>query len=342
MKVAIWGSLNFGNFGDEIMNIMIGLKLKSLGCDVYLYRLDAKQAERYGLKTVDSLDSLLEGAKFSIIGGGSWLESRPLGLDYESDFEDYLENIEKYAVPFYVISIGGDTNNDYRRLTIDRYRLFSCKFFQGGTVRLKSDLKTMEIFQKDIECYPDIVLLSDSFFLKKQKEKSDKFRIAISVTNHSKSDFFNKIVGQIPFFYDNYEIYYLRTHLPNYSFTYEHHSKFTNTRIHNVNYENLEDFFSILNNMDIVISQKLHPGVAALSCNTPFLWVGGSDKVAAFFNSIGFVRFKHSIGSLMKMIMKKQIQQYVINYNFDEIHSQKTLAIGHLNYLERLVTNYKI
>lgn len=73
MKVAIWGSYNHGNYGDDLMAIQFANYFKELGVHPCVYRLDECLAKKYSIESAKSLDDLLENASFGIIGGGGML-----------------------------------------------------------------------------------------------------------------------------------------------------------------------------------------------------------------------------------------------------------------------------
>lgn len=341
-KVAIWGSLNYGNFGDDVMNVLFALHLKSLGCTPYLYRLNKGLAEKYGIKTVDNLDDMLKDASFSIIGGGSWLESRKLGEEYEEDFYEYIKKTKLYKVPYYAISIGGDSRVEKEHLTDDRILLFSNEMYSGGTVRLKSNLKTLESFGKKVFYYPDIVLISNEFFGDKYLHKRDtkKFKIAITQgRNNPRLKNFIRKFKLLNLFNSDVEIYFLNTHLPEYNLNYEFQVSKESKGLKNKQYESLEELYNFVNTIDIMVSSKLHPGVAAISCGKPFLWVPGFDKTRSFLKSVKLENYEYELNAILDLILSKKIKNIIDNYSFDEIKKQKEMARGHLNFLTDIVKN---
>ncbi len=339
-KIAIWGSLNYGNFGDDVMNVIFALHLKKIGCEPYVYRLNKELASYYDIKTTESLDELLENSLFSFIGGGSWLESRKLGDTYEQDFYDYHTKLKEHNIPFYVISIGGDRNNDFTQLTQDRVELFNSPLFQGGTVRLKGDLKTLSSLNKNISHYPDIVLLASEFFLKKKVKKSRKTKVAVTCSDKKLLDKFTKKINRYSFLFKNIEIIFMRTHLPEHKLDYEFFCAKETSITKNYHYTNLDHFFSFLSSIDLIITAKLHPGVSALSCGTPFFWIPGYDKTRAFLNSVDQSDSEYDPNKIFRPLSFLKTIKKIKNTNFIEIEKQKKEARGHLKYLTNLVNKH--
>ncbi|MFT5914978.1 MAG: hypothetical protein ACJAWV_002247 [Flammeovirgaceae bacterium] len=343
MKIAIWGSLNYGNFGDDVMNVIFALEVQKMGATPYLYRLDKGLAKQYGLHTVDNLDDLLKDASFSFIGGGSWLESRKLGDAYEKDFDDYLDKLEHYKVPFYAISIGGDSVVDKNLLTEDRIRLFSSPLFKGGTVRLREAVELLGQFDKKVELFPDIVLRSSEYFLSQNSTPSNtgnKFRIGISWSASKHVRKLMHIIKFTPLIYDKYEIFFLNTHLPKYNMQYEESFNIKSEKINNFQYENLEGFYDFIKSLDCVISSKLHPGVAGLSCKVPFFWIPGYDKTRSFLKSVDLAEYEFTEWEIIKLLLSKNIVGLAQSYDFKELENLQTESVGHINYIQDIITEF--
>ena len=106
MKAAIWGSYNYGNYGDDLMAIQFAKELEKLGTEAYVYRLDRQLAQQYSVNTVDSLAELIDNSKFCILGGGGILGGGTTVL--EQDFIDLNAIAISHHCPIFGISIGGD------------------------------------------------------------------------------------------------------------------------------------------------------------------------------------------------------------------------------------------
>jgi len=343
MKIAIWGSLNHGNLGDDIMNIIIALHLKKNNCNPYLYRLNKKLASKYNLISVDSVDELIKDAVFTIIGGGSWLESRNLGTDFEKDFVEFIEYTNKYQVPFYFISIGGDTNNDFSLLSPERQLLLQNRFFKGGTVRLKSNLNIFKNINDNVKYFPDIVLLTRDYFNINISNKDNEI-INIGISTYFKSfkhdvytylfEFYTRVFNK------NINIYYLNTHHSDYGYSYEYRPPFNGSHIKVYKYTDLEDFIQFTNGLSLMASHKLHPGVLALSCDVPFIWIKGNDKVRAFLQEMRLSNYEMHIGLILKNILFGKIKQICNYYDFTTVTNAKKQAMGHLLFIDDLVKQY--
>jgi polysaccharide pyruvyl transferase WcaK-like protein len=149
-----------------------------------------------------------------------------------------------------------------------------------------------------------------------------------------------RLIELFPFIYSDYELVFLSTHLPNYHFDYEYQYKGSAPNISNEHYIDLDGFHNFISSLDCIISSKLHPGIAALSCGIPFLWIPGYDKTREFLKSVGLSQFEFTRSKLISMLITKQIKRAVRNYPFDEINRQKAESGGHIKYLKELIESY--
>lgn len=341
-KIAIWGSLNFGNFGDDVMNVIFGVHLRDMGYTPILYRLDEDLSNEFGLESVNTIDDLLKNAQFCFIGGGSWLESRHLGDAYVRDFIELIEGIKKYNTSLYSISIGGDIKSTYERLSEDRKELFSMDLFKGGTVRLPYNKKIFEELQKNVFYYPDIVMASSDYFIRDKTGRSDKkFRIGISVSDKFNSEQLAKKINKGWLKYRNIELVFFNTHLPRYNKTYEYQPAKETNRVRKVQYTGLTDFYTELSRLDLMVCSKLHPGVAALSCGVPYIWIGDLGKTRSFMESVNLGKYIMPFDQVTDLILTKEIINFVKGYDFSKFKAQRKEAKGHLAFLSELTKTYE-
>jgi polysaccharide pyruvyl transferase WcaK-like protein len=341
MKVAIWASCNHGNYGDDVMAIMFAKTVQKAGSEPYVYRLDAALSQKYQIKSANTIDELLQDASFSMIAGGSWLESRVLGTDYEQDFEEYLAGLEKHACPFYAISIGGDSNHSPDKLEPQRYKLFTHSLFQEATVRLTGDLEMMQKLNIKAQYFPDIVLSLSDFWKVDSKEKNPKsIKIGLNI-NHGHSRIYNWINNGLSKTHPNTTFYYIQSHLPNYKKTYEYQIDKERKNIKNFSYKDPTSFVQQISELDLMVSFKLHPGVTGIAYGIPFFLIDGLDKTKSFLKSIQVEQAICSYNKLLKIIAFKQVKQQKQNFDFNLIAQQHAESKKHFEFLEKLVHHYK-
>jgi hypothetical protein len=345
MKVAIWGSYNYGNYGDDIMAIQFAKYLKNLGgVEPVVYRLDKQLAKRYQLQTTDSLDELLSNAKFCIIGGGGFLVEK-FTAPFEDDFRHLHQVSIKHNCPVYPISIGGEGLTEKERLSYWRREFFQGDICQSCTVRLESDLTLIHKFDKEAFYYPDVLLCVSEFWqIADQNNSSNKIHVGINIPNTLQCKllaFQLKIIASIR---RDIVFHFINTYLPSSPINSELLPKQESTNIKYHVYTDPQSTLEFLSSLDLVVSYKLHLGLTALALGVPFYSLGGSGKAKAFLSSIDAdfavwnpVDKRFKVAAFLSN--PQNILQAKNKFNFTIIDKLTKKSWGHLNFLNKLVKN---
>ncbi len=350
MKVAIWGSYNYGNYGDDIMAVQFAKYLKSLNVQPVIYRLDKQLAKRYQLQTTDSLDELLNDAKFCIIGGGGFLVEN-FSAPFEEDFRRlHQASIEKNC-PVYPLTIGGEGLGKNASLSYWRRQFFQGDICQSCTVRLESDKALINDFGKEAFYYPDVLLSVSEFWqIKSQSNQNNPqnntINVGINIPNTLQCKWLAFQLGIIASIRRDIVFHFIKTYLPSSSINSELRPKQLSSNIKYHVYTDPQSTLEFLANLDLVVSYKLHLGLTALALGVPFYSLGGSGKAKAFLNSIGAdfavwnpgdKRFK--IAAFLSN--PQNILQAKNKFNFTIIDKLSLNSKGHLDFLNKLVNNIR-
>src|SRR5687767_3323980 len=111
-KIALYGFYKHGNFGDDIMCLMIARTLKSLGLRPAVYQLPDYYASTALLDSAATMESLVDGAVACVLGGGGFLISAggnvfPALLEQDEDLERLAPICQARSIPVWGVSIGG-------------------------------------------------------------------------------------------------------------------------------------------------------------------------------------------------------------------------------------------
>ncbi|MEA5598883.1 polysaccharide pyruvyl transferase family protein [Rivularia sp. UHCC 0363] len=343
MKVAIWGSYNYGNYGDDIMAVQFAKHLKNLDVKPVIYRLDKQLAQRYQLQTTDSLDELLNDAKFCIIGGGGFLVEN-FSAPFEADFRRLQIVSTEKNCPVYPISIGGEGLGANAKLSYWRREFFQGDMCQCCTVRLESDRDLINMFGKEVFYYPDVLLSVPKFWqIPHQNKQSNVINVGINIPQTLQCQWLALQLKFIASIRRDIVFHFIKTYLPSSPINSELQPKQSKNIKHHV-YTDPQSTLEFLATLDLVVSYKLHLGLTALTLGVPFYSLGGSGKAKAFLNSIGAdfavgipadKRFK-----LAAFLSNPQnILQAKNKFNFTIIDKLGKNSLGHLNFLSNLVKN---
>lgn len=354
-RVGIWGSYNYGNFGDDLMAICIAEYLKQFSIQPIVYRLDKELAKAHYICSENDISKFVEDSDFIIIGGGGMLVNNgffkrilsPVSRNFELDFFFLLKEIKKYKKFAYAISIGGDMQ---KIVNFSKFRkdLFLSANFKGGTVRLISDIEKHKSFKKDFLYFPDIL------FYKGNYKKLVNYNLSFPNYDFNRYKYiglnlFAKEINSIDLVQDllkckrefpNVKFVFLISHLKGYDLSYEFFLKNYPDNCSIYRYDNISDFLSFLSNLSLIISSKLHIGLVSLMLNVPFLSFKGKEKTRNQLNQIKKSNdvFVDNL-DLFEITIKFSENSFTIEnlYSKDKIINNSIDSFGHYLFLDQLI-----
>jgi hypothetical protein len=287
-NIFVWGSYQWGNFGDDLMAVMISLFLKTHGFNPIVYKLHPLIATAYKIETTQDIHDSLARSSALIIGGGNFLGSVSL---IDGAWGELEKSLCIHNIPVHFISIGGD-GSESPHLCPSAYRVLSSKRVLSGTVRLQTDLSAFISINPSIDKLSfnhDIVLGASSFFPASENANLSQYFICnIGYSRGAKVlDLLSSSLEAI----GRPAAKFASTHLEclvsdsNYmNLRYEYVSPRVAS---NLRYSTVQPFIEFISSADFIVSSKLHLGVVAMSYGVPFVSINGSRKTMAFMNQIG-------------------------------------------------------
>lgn len=345
MKVAIWGSYNYGNYGDDIMALQFATYLKKLGAEPYVYKLVDSLAKKYAIKSTNSWDELFDGANFCIIGGGGILVNNIL-KNVEEEFNKLHSTSISHNCPVYPISIGGQGLGANAILSPKRTEFFQGESCQWSTVRLEEDVELLNKLGKEAFYYPDVLLsVSDYWGIPITTKSNDKIQVGVNIPNSSQGRFFAaqlKLIAQVR---KDIVFHFIPTYLPDSSVNWELLPKTNSPHFKTHVYTDPKQTMEFLASLDLLISYKLHLGLTALALGVPFYSLGGPGKAHQFLKSINaefaILPAKAKIIQLAAFLANPDnVRQLRNKFNFDAITQLRKESWGHMERLEQLVNKH--
>ncbi len=343
MKVAIWGSYNYGNYGDDLMAIQFAKELEKLGTEAYVYRLDRQLAQQYSVNTVDSLAELIDNSKFCILGGGGILGGGTTVL--EQDFSDLNAIAISHHCPIFGISIGGDGGGIDTVMSPPRQQFWQGEACKSATVRLAEDVGLVKKLGKDAVYYPDILwTVADFWQIPPVAKSTDRLQVGINIPNSLSGRWLAYQLNAIAQVRKDIVFHFIRTYLPNSSVNHELLPKIDSPYIQHHIYTDPNSTLKFIAALDLIVSYKLHVGLTALALNVPFYSVGGQGKTRALLKSINadFAILPASAKNIkLATFLAKadNIRNAKAKFDFATIEQHKKLSWGHIERLKELV-NY--
>ncbi|NET38832.1 MAG: polysaccharide pyruvyl transferase family protein [Cyanothece sp. SIO1E1] len=342
MKVAIWGSYDHGNYGDDVMALQFALALKRRGVNPWVYRLDEHLARKYDLVTTRSVDELFRDADFGIIGGGGILIDK-LPPEFEKDFQELHLTTSRYGCPVFPISIGGQGRGAEAPLCRWRTEFFQGNSCQWSTVRLEEDIALLERFDKEAFYYPDVLLSVSDFWQIPPKPESDgKLHVGINLADSFQARLLLSQLKVVAAVRGNITFHFIRTYLPDSPFNWEFLPNTNSPYFENHIYTDPYSTLKFLSSLDLIVSFKLHLGLTALALNVPFYSVGGPGKAHRFLQSVGAdfaIWPSHAKALRLGCFLSNpaNIRNAKARFDFSKVHALRQESWGHMNRLESLV-----
>jgi polysaccharide pyruvyl transferase WcaK-like protein len=285
MKILIWGYYNRGNFGDDAMGMMFFYHLSNKRHHPVLLTDEKHLKENCASKTTTSLQNNDYYDAVVIGGGGMLNELSPLRRLKHWFSYDELKNIhelnkwlELHECKVIPISVGGG-GESFGRI---KKRLLNANS-KGGSLRLLADMKTLQ--RMDISGYqhfPDIMWCLPNFFETLPQNSASP----VIGWNIKQKDAGPKLIEGISKFNSTFQAQgaSVLSHVDTARYPYE----YENPEWQRIHYSgDCPGFLTKLSALSVVVSSKLHVGIAALSYGVPFISFNGPPKARIALDEMG-------------------------------------------------------
>lgn len=281
MKVFVWGSYNYANFGDDIMAIMLGDWLKSRGHEVGVFRLTETVSNRHQLRSFDVCETAVRWADLVLLGGGAvfgeMVGSSDVRSAYDDDIGDLVAALHHHKKQAVGVSLGVGATSQRVRWTANQEKLLNSPHFVEGSVRLKRDEEWLQGYGT-FKYIPDIVFSCCSVNM---RPMSVSPRFVWNVPRFTSEGGLERVVTSCVSKFAGGESHlqsvYGRGLPPSAN---SHISR----ELLSLSPDRFESPFDLIqqysNSPAVVISTKLHLGIALLATGCIFISVGGKPKTS--------------------------------------------------------------
>lgn len=343
MKAAIWGSYNYGNYGDDIMAIQFAKTLQDQGVEPWVYRLNEEVAARFNVRTTDSLDELFDQAKLCLIGGGAMLESGT--SENDKDFKALYSASVQYRCPVFPVSVGGDGRGVLSQLSPEKLQFWASDICKSPTVRLTSDIAFLQLLEKKAAYYPDVLWTVRKFWnIEPKVSDPGKIHIGINMPKSFAAKVFARQLSTIAAIRKDIVFHFICTYLPTSPISLEFMPDVRSPFIQHHVYTDPKETLEFLSTLDLLVSHKLHLGLTALALNVPFLSLGGKGKTKSFLKELGadfaIVSSRKKNTNLVALLAsRKRLESFRNQFNWPLINQLKGISFGHINHVKALATD---
>ena len=347
MKVAVWGSYNHGNFGDDVMAVLFARAVAEAGGEPVVYRMDSDLARRYDIETESELEPLLDGARLVIMGGGAMLAGGGLRKqaqrwyrDYNRDFARLALAAERADCPIHPISIGGDGGAS--TLSRSQRRLYSSSAMGSATVRLPTDVDVLEGFGVRAVHHPDILLAGPQLLGTSggHQAREECTTIGVNIFERTGRTLATRLLDEAARRPD-LRLVFMHSHLPSMPQQYEIQPEvdLPNVTLHR--YTDPVATCETIASLDLLVTSKLHLGVTALAGGVPFLSYAGPPKATAFLSELGASRDVYTqarSGDLFDLLVAPDGPERILQgVPWAAVETARDASAGHLEALRRVI-----
>lgn len=357
--VAIWSSLKFTNYGDDLQALAYAKYIKDLGYNVKIFQLDKGLAKMNGFESVDTVDELCKDVKLCIIAGGGLLSPfnilrRTLNRSYaewELMFKELYRATLEYGTYFCAISMGGDGKLRSPKIYYGKWRnkLFASSHFLNGTVRLAGDVEQMKKFGKEFAYYPDMLFKSPDFFEPALLPKTSKIRVGLNFKKNRDYKYLDKQflhdLLEYADTHDDIEFRFTTTHMEYVGLNYQYIPEKETENLKIDHYQTPEQLLGVLSSCDVFITSMLHLGLTGLTCGkTPFLSYRGPGKAKSFLKSINgewaILDDNITFGDLREKFLGVDKSDLYARYNDDVINKMKSESGHHYEFCKKIIDEF--
>jgi polysaccharide pyruvyl transferase WcaK-like protein len=294
LTIGLVGYYGRGNFGDDLVAAIIGTHLRRQG-----HRCLVLSGADDPVRLVDEADAI-------VVGGGSLLSRMPhawMSRSLRRHLEPAWQAIDttcahcgRTGTPLFVISVGGD-GAAFDELAPGQVTLLRAS--AAATVRHPEAAALYERAGREAACYPDIVLQACRYFpvaLPDDDGRRSARRLSIGIDVYW-SNLMARGALHAPLLLrqlvrdrsDRSFIYIDSTHRGHAPFRAIEPPRGA-PNAERYQFHDVRADLERLASLDLVLSTRLHVGVAAMSYGVPFVSFFGEPKTALFLRDVGLDR----------------------------------------------------
>jgi Polysaccharide pyruvyl transferase len=347
-KVALTGFFGRGNFGDDLMAVIFGRHLQSLGIPFRVHKFPVSDARRFGFETAESVDELLEDCQALVWGGGGLLVSRRSRLyhghrrRFIAEQTGLVESAIRHGMRLAALSIGGDGVPE-----LDLFPPYKARFLDAAeTVSVRNEHEVLALHRLGIPSvfFPDIVWQARRCLpVTPTRPVSPRVGIDLYKSGLIGHGAFHvppllnlcvRIRRDLDFvFMDSTCV----THKPFRAVGIG----WSGPNLRTYQFRDFEEDIRQLSSLDLLVSSRLHVPIVALQYGVPVISCFAEPKTSAFMASVGLADFivRHSrLPALVKrLIDRNDFDGWLSTYPHPAIERLQAESLGHLTALSRFV-----
>lgn len=342
-RVGVFGAYYGKNFGDDLMAVMFGRRIQELGFPVTVFGLGKEYEAQYGFPVVSSAAELVAASDVIVVGGGGLLQPRSNESSFFSlELGVLLESCRDRSIPIFCFSIGGAGLPISKiKPPVRRQLLEQAEYV---TLRLRTELPLLEQAGTAGAHHEDIVWTTPTLFPPLPPEDRSGRRPKIGVCLYR----FNRLDWMLfkVFFHilararrDCDFVFIESTSAEEGPKAYLALRPRNTLRLPNCTFHKFdspEEGIEFLQSLDLVVTNRLHVGVTAMSYARPYVALLPRPKTVTYLRELGLGDFCWTRRwKLAHLLVPRLSRQLIRSFeSFDRATVQRDAAL-HLRDLEQ-------
>jgi polysaccharide pyruvyl transferase WcaK-like protein len=341
-RVGLFGAYHATNFGDDLMAVIFARTLEGLGVPFTVFGLGKEYEARYGFPVCSSAAELVDASDLIVVGGGGLLQPhKTMNPGFVGrELGDLLEACRKRSVPILCFSLGGaglpldQITPDARRQLVERA--------EYCTLRLRAELPLLEQAKTPGAHHDDVVFTTPSFFppLSQQRSESGRLRIGICLHRFSRGDWrlFKVFFHVLAWVRRDCDFVFFESRFAETGRTAKRALNPTRTlRLPNCSYykfDSLEDGTEFLQGLDLVITNRLHLGVTAMSYGKAYIGLLPKPKTRIQLRELGLDQVcwvqRWKLFTLLVPALLRRVIRGFESFDLERVREDAALHLGDL------------
>ncbi len=295
MRVALFGLYNQGNFGDDLMGVLFARFLTQAGFTVRIWGISPSDATDAGIHRCGDIDALLRDIDVLVLGGGGLFVHQPVAwpglVAMYSDLGRLLDHCEERRIPVLGASLGGSGHQE-----LPPWKQPAIRFIRQAaacSLRNAEEQPLMRLHGRgDFTCHPDVVWLTARLFPRPPREN----RRPMIIVNLPQSPpgwiarRAQRLLGRVLARQREADVIYVDTSSAGPTGVFAPVKPAASAGPTFRQFARLKDDLDLLSRADLIITSRLHLGVAAMSYGAAMVSFFGRPKANLLLRGCGLHR----------------------------------------------------
>lgn len=347
-NVAMFGFYDAGNFGDNLMAVLLGCSLREAGVRCTTFGLDEETAREFSLSTAQRVDHLLEDAGIVVWGGGGLLVPwnpllyRLLYGQFASTCDDLLSKIRKRRLRKAAISVGGD--GTVAGSITPAYKQAFVEGMEYASTRNWSDMETMRRFGIRCDFFPDIVWqTADRFPLEPVDRSVVRIGIDLYFRSLIRRGGLETLFALQSLVRERKDVEFI---LMDNTSSRQRSYRGLGLALRSGNcrpyqFRDVRKDLRMIASLDLLISSRLHTLMVALGYGVPAVSFAAEGKTRLMLKEIGRLDLSYGRDRFAELVSiinhKERFEEFVREFSFDEAGELRRLSYGHQRQLKEIL-----